>query len=138
MLIQVLLHEMGHVVEYIILGEHQTPPDRERSEGFAVWFEQYSAEYASSLPKGQVRAYYTALARLADSAREFTPDPQGYANAGIKFQTIVDRKGVAGLMSVYTAIREHHLPFEAAVERALAWDRSTFERQIKEFRKRAL
>lgn len=138
MLIQVLLHEMGHVVEYILLGERQAPADRERSEGFAVWFEQHSADYASSLPKGQVRAYYAALARLVDSARQFTPDPQGYANAGMRFQTIVDRKGVSGLMSVYTAIREQHLPFDAAVERALGWDRATFERQVKEFRKRTL
>ena len=138
MLIQVLLHEMGHVVEYILLGERQTPPDRERAEGFAVWFEQYSAEYASSLPKGQVRAYYAALARMADGAREFSPDPQGYANAGVRFQTIVDRKGVGGLMSVYTAIREQLIPFDAAVERAFTWDRATFERQVKEFRKRTL
>ncbi len=137
-LTQVLLHEMGHVVEYILLGERQSPVDRERSEGFAVWFEQYSAAYASSLPKGQVQAYYASLARSAGANQKFSPSPQGYANAGIRFQTIVDRKGVSGLMSVYSLIREQQLPFDAAVERALSWNRATFERQVREYRERKL
>lgn len=137
-LTQVLLHEMGHVVEYILLGERQSPVDRERSEGFAVWFEQYSADYASSLPKGQVQAYYASLARSSSANQKFSPDPQGYASAGIRFQTIVDRKGVAGLMNVYSLIREQQLPFDAAVERALSWDRTTFERQMREYRHREL
>jgi hypothetical protein len=141
-LTQVLLHEIGHVVEYILLGEHQTPLDRERSEGFAVWFEQYSAEFASSLPKGQVRAYYAELARssrvTAGVATGFTPDPAGYAHAGVRFQTIVERKGIAGLMSVYSIIREQQVPFDVAVERALSWNKNAFQRQIQEFRERNL
>ncbi len=137
-LTQVLLHEMGHVVEYILLGEQQAPLDRERSEGFAVWFEQYSAEFASSLPKGQARAYYSTLARSSGATTRFTSDPTGYANAGVRFQTIVARKGIAGLMNVYAVIREQQVPFDVAVERALSWNKNTFQRQIQEFRERNL
>jgi hypothetical protein len=137
-LTQVLLHEMGHVVEYILLGERQTPLDRERSEGFAVWFEQYSAEFASSLPKGHAQAYYSALARSRDADAGFSPDPGGYAHAGLRFQTIVDRKGIAGLMEVYAVIREQQVPFEVAVERALSWNQSIFQRQIQGYRERNL
>jgi len=137
-LTQVLLHEMGHVVEYILLGERQGTTDHERSEGFAVWFEQYSADFATALPKGQVSAYYAALARSGNTRRAFSADPQGYANAGMLFQTIVERKGVAGLMKVYAAIREQQLPLDAAVEQALSWDRAAFDRQVQEYRKRNL
>lgn len=131
LLTQVLLHEMGHVVEYVLLGERQTPIDRARSEGFAVWFEQYSAEFASNLLSGQVKSYYAGLAQMVDLDRGFTPDPKGYAQAGLKFQTIVSRKGVSGLMSVYQLIREEQLPFDIAVERALSWNGATFERQVR-------
>jgi hypothetical protein len=131
-LTQVLLHEMGHVIEYILLGERQVPLDRERSEGFAVWFEQYSADFASSLPKGQARAYYAALASSAGVTSGFTPDPVGYANAGERFQTIVRRKGIAGLMSVYSVIREQQVPFDVAVERALSWNKSYFQREVQD------
>ncbi len=135
-LTQVLLHEMGHVVEYILLGERQAPLDRERSEGFAVWFEQYSADFANSLPKGQVRAYYASLARLAETSAKFSSNPAGYANAGVRFQTIVERKGIAGLMNVYSVIREQQVPFEVAVERALSWNKNSFQKQIQQFRER--
>jgi hypothetical protein len=43
---QVLLHEMGHVIEYLLLGEREADSDRQRAEGFASWFEQYSSEYS--------------------------------------------------------------------------------------------
>ncbi|MFN5061741.1 MAG: hypothetical protein ACK5GN_02740 [Pseudomonadota bacterium] len=119
-LLKVLLHEIGHVLEFILLGERQGPPDRERAEGFAVWFEQYSADFTMGLPKGSVRAYYESLARSARPGQRFTPDPQGYAVSGMRFQKIVERKGIAGLMGVYEIIREQQLPFEVAVERAFS------------------
>jgi len=68
---------------------------------------------------------------MVDLDRGFTPDPKGYAQAGLKFQTIVSRKGVSGLMSVYQLIREEQLPFDIAVERALSWNGATFERQVR-------
>lgn len=136
LLIQVLLHEMGHVVEYALLGQGNIDADRARAEGFAVWFEQYASDYTSALPHGQVRAYYAALARAGGATSAFTPDPQGYAAAGLRFQAIVDRRGVSGLMKVYQVIREDGVPFESAVERALSWDGDTLKRQIEEFAKR--
>jgi len=138
LLIQVLLHEMGHVVEHALLAERPVDADRARSEGFAVWFEQYASDFTSAIPHGQVRAYYAALARAGGATSAFTPDPQGYAAAGLRFQTIVDRRGVSGLMRVYHFIREEGVSFESAVERALSWDSGTLKRQIEEFAKREL
>jgi hypothetical protein len=133
-LVQVLLHEMGHVVEYLLMGERQDRPDRQRSEGFAAWFEQYSAEYVPSIPRGQVERYYTGLARdaLQHGPRGFTGSAEDYAYAALQFRAIVEQRGIAGLMKVYAEIRDQGLPFDEAVQRALGWNKKTLSREMVE------
>jgi hypothetical protein len=124
-LAQVLLHEMGHVVEYLLMGERADRPDRQRSEGFAAWFEQYSADYTSGIPHGQVAHYYSELARraLTRGSHGFSGSAEDYAYAALQFQAIVERRGVVALMQVYAQIRDAGLSFDDAVQRALGWNR---------------
>ncbi|NDC37595.1 MAG: hypothetical protein EBZ48_06035, partial [Proteobacteria bacterium] len=44
----ILVHELGHAVEYLLLTR-DFGRDRMRAEGFASWFEQYAARYSSML-----------------------------------------------------------------------------------------
>jgi hypothetical protein len=104
---QVLLHEMGHVIEHTLLEGSKVAPDRARSEGFASWFEQYSAEYAA-----------------------FDGSPQAYAVSGLRFRAIVDRKGVSGLMRVYSVMAEQNISFDAAVKETLHWNEGTMHREM--------
>jgi hypothetical protein len=137
-LTQVLLHEMGHVIEYLLLGERNENFDRQRAEGFASWFEQYSADFAGAIPRDSVRKQYQALA-LATSplaGRSFSGSAGDYARAALPFHAIVDRKGISGLMRVYQSMRDDRLPFYDAVERGVAWNRSALERQAQELLKR--
>jgi hypothetical protein len=132
-LTQVLLHEMGHAVEYVLLGGGQMDGDRQRAEGFASWFEQYSADFASVIPSGSVKSFYRGLAAqgLAAPSAGFSGTPQDYAVAALAFQAIVDRKGVHGLMQVYSQMRERALPMMTAVEQELGWDSKEFEREVR-------
>lgn len=136
-LTQVLLHEMGHVVEYLLLGEQGDMRDRQRAEGFAAWFEQYSADFTNVIPRGAVARQYAELARhaglLAD--RRFSGSPQDYAAAATYFQAIVDKKGISGLMRVYQIMRDQKVPFYDAVERGVAWNRVALERQAGELQR---
>jgi len=50
-LAQVLIHEMGHGVEYQIL-KGAFGGDRMRAEGFACWFEQYASDFSSGFLSG--------------------------------------------------------------------------------------
>lgn len=131
---QVLLHEMGHVIEYTLLEGSKASPDRARSEGFASWFEQYSAEYARDIPDGEVTAYYNRLARqgLSDKGNlaVFDGSAQAYAVSALRFRAIVDRKGVSGLMRVYDAMSEQSLSFDAAVKETLRWNEGTMQREM--------
>ena len=132
-LAQVLLHEMGHVVEFLLLGERTDRPDRQRSEGFAAWFEQYSADYTRGIRHGEVKRYYTELARraLSRGPHGFTGSAEDYAYAALQFRAIVERRGLGALMNVYAEIRRG-LPFDDAVQKAMGWNRKTLEREMAE------
>jgi hypothetical protein len=132
-LTQVLLHEMGHAVEYVLIGGMQMDSDRQRAEGFASWFEQYSADFASIIPQGSVKNFYRSLAAqgLASPSAGFSGTAQDYAVAALAFQAIVDRKGIHGLMKVYSDMRERALPMMTAVEQEFGWDSKTFEREMR-------
>lgn len=132
-LTQVLLHEMGHAVEYVMLGGVQMDTDRQRAEGFASWFEQYSADFASIIPRGSVKSFYRSLASqgLAAPPAAFSGTAQDYALAALAFQAIVDRKGVQGLMKVYSDMAAQGIPLMVAVEQEFGWDSKTFEREMR-------
>jgi len=136
MLTQVLLHDMGHAVEFVLLGEQQMSADRQRAEGFASWFEQYASDFASVIPAGSVRGLYRTLAlqgleAQSGSAGFFSGTAQDYAVASLPFSAIVERRGISGLMDVYEAMKSKRLSFDDAVESELNWNRATLERESK-------
>ena len=123
-LMQVLLHEFGHVVEYHLL-EGSGNSDRARAEGFATWFEFHAGD-ASPITKASAR--HLALgAAIADAgtrfraAFEFTVSPDGYLTAAAPFAAIYKRRGVRGISDVYAAMRTDDAPFVPSVKKALGW-----------------
>ena len=133
MLTQVLLHEMGHVLEYALLGGRDFSSERKRAEGFAAWFEGYSAQYASTIPKGRVQERYRSMiqsdARVGSSS--FAGTGEDYAIASLEFEAIVARKGVSGLMDVYETMGKDRSSFYDAVKKRCGWDQKDLQREVK-------
>ena len=132
-LIQVLLHEMGHVLEYTLLGSSNVPSDRKRAEGFAAWFEGYSSRYASAIPPGTVKNFYRGMVRDQSSVGDgsFSGSGEDYAIASLEFEAVVARKGVAGLMDVYAKMTEENCSFYEALSKKFGWDARTLAREVK-------
>lgn len=130
----ILVHEMGHAVEYQLIPRHFSG-DKMRAEGFAAWFEQYAARYSTLLAAAQSQQLYRLLAQqsLALQPGEwiFQGTPQDYGRASMYFAAIVSRRGVAGLMDVYRHIGASHLEFLPAVDRAVGWDGVVFDREVR-------
>jgi len=125
---QVLIHEIGHAIEYVLLkGEGGS--DRMRAEGFASWFEQYGSDYSSVGTRGKAKATYAAMAKKAfqNSPGEFTFRGSGedYARASMFFHAIVKKRGIKGLMDVYKLMAERRDPFFDAVAAKIGWSPST-------------
>lgn len=133
LLVQVLLHEMGHVLEYALLGGDAFGGDRKRAEGFAAWFEGYSAKFASTIPKGQVQERYRGLIQSQSNvgSSSFQGSGEDYAIASLEFEAVVARKGVAGLMSVYETMGKEHCSFYDALKKRYGWDQKDLQREVK-------
>lgn len=125
-LAQVLLHEMGHAVEYSMLKGRVDLQDRMRAEGFAAWFEQYASAYSSVTSESAVRQMFVQLARQSLMTNPGFSSFQGsgadYARASMFFNAIVKKRGLSALSRVYEQIGTQGLGFFPAVERELGWN----------------
>lgn len=136
LLTQVILHEMGHVLEYALLGGDGFGGDRKRAEGFAAWFEGYSSKYASNIPKGRVQQRYHGMIRShADvGSTSFAGSGEDYAIASLEFEAIVNRKGISGLMDVYETMGKDRCSFYEALKKRFGWDQKDLQREVKNLR----
>jgi hypothetical protein len=121
-LTQLLVHEIGHAVEYYILkGRGQREPMR--AEGFASWFESYASDFSGLIPKGLVERQHKQIAAEAMSARpgswQFQYSGADYARSSMYFHGIVDRYGLSGLLRVYGAISKENGAFLPSAQKEL-------------------
>ncbi len=129
----ILVHEMGHAIEYQLL-KSQFGRNKMRAEGFASWFEQYAARYSSMLSEGQMQRMYQLLAQrslaLQPTGWFFQGSPEDYGRASMLFSAIVSRRGVAGLMDVYNEMERSQLEFFPAIERAVGWSEAKIHSEL--------
>lgn len=133
LLTQVLLHEMGHVLEFELL-DGVGASDRKRAEGFAAWFEGYSSRFSSTIPKGSVQDRYRSLIRSHKGvgASAFDGSGEDYAIASLEFEAIVERKGISGLMKVYETMKQERCSLYEALHKQYGWDQKDIQREVKE------
>ena len=133
-LAQVLIHEIGHALEHLLLGAADTP-DRMRAEGFATWFEIYASESSSVIPHGSVRKIYQSLAQQSihesPDGFQFSGSAADYARASLYFSAVVERRGVASLMEVYENMRAERTDLLNAIRKIMGWDEKKLAQEIK-------
>ncbi len=132
-LAHILIHEMGHAIEFQLL-EGEQANDRMRAEGFAAWFEQYGSHFSSIIPKGTVDALYASAARESLRANpkvfQFTGSFEDYGRASQYFKAVEARRGVRGVMEVYSLMRQEHLSFVEAILRSMSWDQNRLSAEV--------
>ena len=133
-LIDVLLHEMGHAIEFQLLGQRQNN-EQAVAEGFATWFAEYSSRYSDVARGSKLYEIYKQAARqrLAQSGISFDGTMSAYALAAAPFHAITARKGLAGVMQVYKAMRGQGLRFEEAVDSALGWNSKKLASEVQSY-----
>ncbi|MCB0346247.1 MAG: hypothetical protein KDD66_14105 [Bdellovibrionales bacterium] len=139
-LAEVLVHEMGHAVEWQLLHERGTF-DRVRAEGFATWFEGYVAAYSSLLNHKQIMHRHVSAAK-SSLKREphmflFRGDYESYARASMYFEAFVDRFGVGRLVDVYDLMAKQRMAFFTAVKEETSWNVERFDKELGRFVERA-
>ena len=139
-LAQILIHEIGHAIEFQLLRGHGAG-DRIRAEGFACWFEQYASDYSSVTTRGSVRKKYLTLAkesyRQEPNQFNFRGTAMDYARASTLFYAVVEKAGIRGLMDVYGKMAESELSFGEAVQARFGWNADRFLNEAKSFAQKA-
>ncbi len=132
-LIQVLLHEFGHGVEHVLVGDSRGV-DRLRAEGFATWFEQYASAYSSDLNQNEIVKRLKNLSQYkAEKGPElshFDGSPYDYAYAAMIFLAVEERFGVRGLLDLYRVMQEKRVPFLTAIDERYRWDAPRIQSEV--------
>lgn len=132
---QVLIHEMGHAVEFYMLDK-DAPMDKVRAEGFATWFERYASQYSSILNAGQITRQHFEAARYAirqsPNVFSFQGSFEDYARASLYFSAMTSPRGLQGLTDVYTLMNAKGLPLIPAILSEFSWDERRLYREIEQ------
>lgn len=132
-LAEVLVHEMAHAIEYQLLAKNYRF-NRMRSEGFATWFEQYSAQYSSFINQRKLqRRNAQAAAYAINQSPElfaFSGSAMDYARAAMYFMAIEDRFGLSGVTRVYERMVKDSLDFYEAIQREFTWNRQRLASEV--------
>lgn len=133
----VLIHEMGHAVEFQLMGPKTKSkgPDKMQSEGFATWFEGIAGKESRLLSSGRPGKSKEQLAQ--ESLRkwpdrfDFNGSAQDYARASMYFKAIENKRGLQGVLQMYKVMEDKGLSFEAAILDSMRWNNATLQREIK-------
>ena len=136
-LLQILLHEIGHVIEAELLAK-SFGNDRGRAEGFATWFEGYAANFTSLVSRGAVRAQHEKWARqgLKSGLRlsgPFQGSPLDYALWSMPFRFVEQKRGIGGIANLYQRLAKAPQPLLPTVAAELGLSAVQAEKGIVEF-----
>jgi hypothetical protein len=132
-LAQVLIHEMGHAVEYALAPN--APRDRARSEGFATWFEVFAGRYSNLLDSASILREQKLMAsqRASIADQSFQGGPGDYALASILFHLITEGRTVSDLNRVYELMASERISFLQALLKVSGWSNKLLEQKISSF-----
>jgi hypothetical protein len=136
-LAEVLIHEIGHAVEFQLLKNSNAYGDRMRAEGFATWFETYAARSSSLLsPKkieDRILSFAKASYRQQPNTFSFQGSAEDYSRASMIFKTLEERKGIAAVMQVYELVNNQKSSFAEAYQKVSGWDQKRLDEEAIKF-----
>ncbi len=118
-----LVHEIGHGVEYQLLGNGFSRRQRWHAEGFATWFETWATGKLRGEDSGKVQRLMREKAAKSFHKNWrpylFLGSPEDYLTSYALIASVAERRPVADLVAVYRRSSEENLTLEQAVERQL-------------------
>jgi hypothetical protein len=129
---EVMIHELGHAVEHVMLRNSNAGEDRMRAEGFATWWENYASQYSSLLDRRQIDNKFKAAAKYSITHSpdfQFQGTFEDYARASMYFRLVEERRGLQGVFDVYAPIKQG-VPMIKAIEQTEGWNGGTLDKEL--------
>ncbi len=130
--LKTLYHEVGHALEYQLLGEQLFGRERYHSEGFAEWFKFRVLERLGKRNDANGELV-TAMRSFSDSWKpsDFSGSAEDYSRAFAYIRAIADVRGDRQLFKIYKSMREQEISFEAALKQVTYWSLKRWRREVK-------
>lgn len=130
-LVSSLIHEIGHAVEFRLLGNAFPRRERWHSEGFATWFESLGQEIIDSSSDSSLKNRARSVFSMKWRPYLFSGSPADYLQSYAMLAVIAEQSPEK-LFAVYQRMSAEHLGFSEAVGKTLGW---TFSQWLEETRK---
>ena len=129
----VMVHEIGHAIEFQLMGKGFGRRQRWHSEGFASWFETLSD--GKSTPNSRQEMYRAAQRSFSEDWRPvlFKGAKTDYARSFAMIATVAERTSILTLLKVYQEMDDTNCRFDQAVERVVGWDLARWTRETMAF-----
>jgi hypothetical protein len=134
-LTEVLVHEMGHAVEYALLEGMENPPERMRKEGFATWFESYAADFSSLMNRREIDLKLKEAAKSSirsNPSFNFQGSGEDYARAAIYFRVVEHKRGVQRVFELYDIVGKGR-PLIPAILESLNWNEQMLDKELRRY-----
>lgn len=118
----VLVHEIGHAIEFQMMGRGFGRRQRWHSEGFATWFESLSD--GETISDTRLEMFQIAVRTLDPEWRPFLfkGSKADYARSYALVAAIAEGHSIPTLLSIYATMDSQNCRFDQAVQQVLGWD----------------
>jgi hypothetical protein len=121
-LVETMVHEIGHAVEYKFLGHQYRLHERWHKEGFATWFASLGSKYVSGgKKKEELDLSVKYFWNNNWEPLEFSGSNSDYMHGYAIIRTIADKKQINGLQKLYQFASKNNMPMLESIESHLGW-----------------
>lgn len=131
-LTKVVMHEIGHSIEFLLLGGQQNR-DMVTAEGFATWFTSFASDYSVFFSKGTEQKKQLQLAKAALlqlSGRSFEGTEADYVIASLPFHLIQKQRRLSSLGALYGVLGQGK-GLAVALEEVFGWNEKKLQSLMK-------
>lgn len=129
---EVILHEIGHVIEYMLL-KNKINPDVPHAEGFATWFTSVASDYTPFFRRGQLKREQLQLAAVSLAngvgAGGFKGTENDYVVGALPYHAVYNRLGARGIKELYREL-EGGAPMIEALKQGVDWSPIKLKEEI--------
>lgn len=108
-LTKILLHEMGHAIEFHLLKQRQNQ-NRKLAEGFATWFTSITAPYAGFFSNREIAEQNKKLAEMRlntyGTSSQFYGDEMDYAYSATPYFFIANKMHISEVWQLYKSVED--------------------------------
>lgn len=119
---EIMVHEIGHALEFQLMGRGFGRRQRWHSEGFASWFESLSDGSSNTFTHAEMFRKAQKSFNADWRPVHFKGSKADYVRSFAMIAALAERNSIPVLLKVYEVMDKQNCSFDQAVEQTVGWD----------------